>query len=73
MEAIRLRQTFLQYLPQIEIPFIGTETLGEAFEPEQKFENPTGPDRVPAGLFRKTAGITPIPGPFADGCERKRI
>ncbi len=69
-----LETNLYEYLPQIEIPFIGTETLGEAFEPEQKFENPDGtPIVFRRDYFGKLRGITPIPGPFADGCEIKRI
>ena len=44
---------------------ISTETLGIAFEPEQKFENP---DETPIvfqyDYFGKRHGIHPLPGPF---------
>lgn len=69
-----LETNLYEYLPQFEIPFIGTETLGEAFEPEQKFENPDGtPIVFRRDYFGKLRGITPIPGPFADGCEIKEF
>ena len=48
---------------------ISTQTLGEAFEPEQKFENPDGSpitfDRDYFGNFRTSI----LPGPFAAGEE----
>ena len=47
---------------------ITTETLGKAFEPEQRFENPDGTDiifdRDYAGNHR---GLDALPGPFAEG------
>lgn len=53
------------FLTQFETPFISTDFLGEAFEPEQKFENPDG-SRI---LFDKdyfgfARGVHPVPGPF---------
>lgn len=59
-----------EYLPKFELQMIHTEILGEAFEPEQKFEAPDGSpilfDRDYFGRKRETA---PIAGPFACGCE----
>ena len=43
-----------------------TETLGMAFEPEQKYENPDGtPIVFRYDYFGNRQGIHPLPGPFA--------
>ncbi|MBO7631300.1 MAG: hypothetical protein J6S78_03115, partial [Lachnospiraceae bacterium] len=45
---------------------IDSDTLGKAFQPEQRFENPDGSaitfDR---DYFGDKRGITAVPGPFA--------
>ena len=49
---------------------ITTETLGEAFEPEQKFENPDGtPIVFDKDFFGAHRGIEALPGPFAKAGE----
>lgn len=62
-----LKTDLYVHLPAISIPFVSTALLGEAFEPEQKFENPDGTpilfDRDYTGTRR---GISPLPGPFAE-------
>ena len=46
---------------------ICTETLGKAFEPEQRFENPDGTDIVfDRDYFGNHRGTETIPGPFAN-------
>lgn len=61
-----LETNLYDYLPKFEIPFVSTETLGEAFEPEQKFENPDGSSILfDRDYFGSRRGIAPIPGPFA--------
>lgn len=56
-----------EYLPEFEIPFISTEMLGEAFEPEQKFEEPDGtPIVFEYDYFGKKRGAAPMAGPFAE-------
>lgn len=53
------------YLPQFRTDFISTELLGEAFEPEQKFENPDGtPIFFGRDYWDEKRGINPLPGPF---------
>ena len=45
---------------------ISTEVLGEAFESEQKFENPDGSEIVfNADIFGNKRDVVPLPGPFA--------
>jgi hypothetical protein len=53
------------FLPALRADFISTETLGEAFEPEQKFENPDGtPIFFNRDYFDERRGVNPLPGPF---------
>lgn len=54
-----------EYLPSFETPFVSTALLGEAFEPEQKFENPDGtPIIFDCDYQDQKRGISPVPGPF---------
>ena len=65
-----LRTNLYNYLPGFEASMIHTETLGVAFEPEQKFENPDGsPIVFDRDYFGMKRDIVPIPGPFANGGE----
>ena len=60
-------------IPEFETSFISTETLGEAFEPEQKFENPDGsPIFFDRDYWDEKRGINPMPGPFENAGELKR-
>lgn len=64
--AYRLKTDLYRYIPDFETPFVSTEMLGEAFEPEQKFEAPDGtPILFDRDYFGEKRGIRPLPGPFA--------
>ena len=53
---------------------ISTETLGEAFEPEEKFENPDGTDIVfDRDYFGNHRGLRTIPGPFASAEDSEKV
>ena len=53
---------------------ICTETLGKAFEPEQRFENPDGTDIVfDRDYFGNHRGTETIPGPFACAGDAEKI
>ena len=53
---------------------ICTETLGKAFEPEQRFENPDGTDIVfDRDYFGGHRGTETIPGPFASAEDAEKI
>ena len=66
--AYRLKTNLYDYLPEFEMPFINTDVLGEAFEPEQKFESPDGsPILFDCDYFGKRRKAAVIPGPFACG------
>jgi hypothetical protein len=46
---------------------IGSENLGKAFEPEQRFENPDGTEIIfNRDYFGNPRGLDTIPGPFAE-------
>ncbi len=60
-------------LPALPTAVITTELLGEAFEPEQKFENPDGtPITFDEDYFGHKRGLSPLPGPFADAAVVKK-
>ncbi|HCT93155.1 MAG TPA: hypothetical protein DF613_17475 [Lachnospiraceae bacterium] len=68
--AYRLKTNLYEYLPRFEIPFVSTATLGEAFEPEQLFENPDGsPIVFDHDYFGKKRGAALLAGPFAEEIE----
>lgn len=61
-----LHTNLYDFLPKFEIPIISTEMLGEAFEPEQKFENPDGTQIIfNLDYFGKKRDLSPLAGPFA--------
>ena len=61
-----------EVMPKFATGMISTAVLGEAFEPEQKFENPDGsPIVFKLDYFDEERGVNPLPGPFACGCEAK--
>ena len=55
-----------EVLPEFETEIVSTETLGEAFEPEEKFENPDGsPIVFKYDYFDNGRTVNPLSGPFA--------
>lgn len=70
----QLKTNLYDYLPYFEIPFISTEILGQAFEPEQKFEAPNGrPIVFWQDYFGKHRNVAPLSGPFASAEEVEEI
>ena len=67
----KLETNVYDYLPQNACAVISTETLGMAFEPEQKYENPDGTpivfDRDYCGNKREEGHV--IVGPINDLVE----
>lgn len=52
-------------MPETNCGIITTETLEEAFEPEQLFENPDGtPITFDRDYYNQKRGVNPLPGPF---------
>lgn len=69
--AYILDTNLYEFLPEIETSMISTELLGEAFEPEQKFENPDGSEILfDQDYFGEKREIRPLPGPFARKPEK---
>ena len=66
----KLETDLYQFMPEVKTPFISTEFLGEAFEPEEKFENPDGsPIQFDRDYFGRHRGVVPKPGPFESETE----
>ena len=58
----------------IQVPVITTETLGMAFEPEQKYEQPDGSPIVFNEDYTGThRGVRSMPGPLADAADKVRV
>lgn len=54
-------------LKDFTVPMVNTDTLGKAFEPGQKFENPDGtPIRFDRDYFGQARSCAILPGPFAN-------
>lgn len=55
---------------KVSMPFVSTELLGMAFEPEQKFETPDGtPILFDKDYFGQHRNVNPLPGPFASEAD----
>ena len=53
-------------MKDFRVGIINTETLGKAFEPEQRFESPDGSTiTFDTDYFGNSRSSKPIPGPFA--------
>ena len=65
----RLQTNLYDFLPEKTWQTISTQTLGMAFEPEERFENPDGTEIVfDTDYFGNHRGISPVCGPF-EGVE----
>ena len=61
-----LKTNYDEFMPQAKCKIISTDTLGMAFEPEQKFENPDGtPIIIDSDYSGNHRGICTVAGPFA--------
>ncbi|MBE5824729.1 MAG: hypothetical protein E7308_11745 [Butyrivibrio sp.] len=61
-----------EVLKCFEDGMISTDTLGEAFEPSQKYENPDGtPITFDRDYFGNRRGLNILPGPFVSGNAAK--
>ncbi len=64
----RLHTNLYEYLPRAMTRMISSQILGEAFEPEQRFENRDGtPILFDTDYFGRKRGIHPLCGPFEEG------
>ena len=65
--SMKLKTNIYDFLSDFNVPMITTDTLGEAFEPEQRFENPDGSDIIfNTDYAGNSRGLNIIPGPFAE-------
>lgn len=65
--SMKLKTNIYDLLGDFNVPMITTDTLGEAFEPEQRFENPDGSDIIfNTDYAGNSRGLNIIPGPFAE-------
>ncbi len=63
-----------EFLPRRSTPMVSTQLLGMAFEPEQFFENPDGsPLALDQDYFGCHRAVTPLPGPFEQGCPSQPL
>ncbi len=64
-----LRTNVYDLLGSFRASMISSDTLGRAFEPEERYEQPDGTDIVfDSDYFGAHRGIDVLPGPFA--CEK---
>ena len=68
-----LKTNLYQYLSDFRDGIITTDTLGEAFEPEERFETPEGKDiTFDDDYLCEHRGVSTIPGPFAAGEDAEK-
>ncbi len=71
--AYFLKTDLYDLLGDFRARLIDSDTLGKAFEPEQRFENPDGtPIVFDTDYFGERRGDRPLPGPFADASEASK-
>ncbi|MBO4592340.1 MAG: right-handed parallel beta-helix repeat-containing protein [Eubacterium sp.] len=70
----KLKTNIYKFLKDFENSVITSDTLGVAFEPEQRFENPDGTSiTFDQDYFGDHRGIRTIPGPFASAENAKKV
>jgi len=73
LDGTYLDTNLYEYLGDFTDQMISTDTLGMAFEPSQRFENPDGtPITFDRDYFGSSRGLRPIPGPFASAAELEK-
>jgi len=66
-----LETNIYDILDDFNVRMINSDILGEAFEPEERFENPDGSDIVfNLDYLGETRNLKPLPGPFASKCNQ---
>ncbi len=67
-----LKTNLYQFLKDFTDGCITTETLGQAFEPEQRFENPDGTDIIfDRDYLGNHRSVSVLPGPFAEAVQEE--
>ena len=69
-----LKTNVYQLLKDFRAGLVNSDVLGEAFEPEQRFENPDGSDIIfDRDYLGEHRGLDTVPGPFADTAEERIV
>lgn len=64
---LSIKTNLYEFIGKFRNSIVNTDLLGEAFEPEQRFEAPNGDDiSFTEDYFGNHRGISTIPGPFAE-------
>lgn len=73
-DGYRLSTNLYEFVPAGGRKIISTETLTEAFEPEEPFENPDAtPIIFTEDYFGGKRNLSPLPGPFASAQDAQEI
>ncbi len=69
-----LKTNLYEYLKEFRDGIITSDTLGEAFEPEERFENPDGTSiTFDSDYLGDHRGVDALPGPFAEAKENYEL
>lgn len=72
-ESVHLSTNLYEYLDDFSVEMIHSDTLGCAFEPEERFENPDGTDiTFDKDYFGKQRSTKILPGPFANANDAQK-
>ncbi len=73
-DGYHLETNIYEFLKGFTGRMINTEVLGNAFEPEQPFENADGtPIRFDEDYFGNHRGVATVPGPFAEAEDAEKM
>ena len=73
-DRVVLKTNIYDILKDFTTGIITSDTLGEAFEPEERFEEPDGKDIVfDKDYFGDHRGIAAMPGPFAEAVDGEAV
>lgn len=62
----KIKTNLYNILKDFKVPLVSSDTLGKAFEPEQRYENPDGSDIIfDLDYLGNKRGSQVLPGPFA--------
>ena len=71
---MKLETNLYDFLPASKNETISTAVLGEAFEPEEKFENPDGsPITFNQDYFGDHRAVNPVSGPFEGAAQSRKV
>ena len=68
-----LNTNIYDFIKDFRVGLVSSDTLGRAFEPEQRFENPDGTDILfDRDYFGNHRGLDALPGPFASAADAEK-